>query len=101
MILSFRIKNLIGAVVAAMLVMNLCFNSVLFGNALLMYSKGMVQKVMSILYNISAFGQWFARTGFSDDIANPGAAVQILISCVIIMGMTILGIAGIDKRDVA
>ena len=101
MIISFRIKNLIAAVVAAMVVMNLCFNSVLFGNALMMYSKGTVQKVMSIVYNISAFGQWFARTGFSDDIANPGAPVQILISCVIVVGLTLLGIAGIDKRDIA
>lgn len=103
MVISFRIKNLIAAVIAAMLVMNVCFNAVLFGNALLMVTdgKGMLQYVMSLIYNISAFGQWFARTGFADDVANPGAPVQILISCIIVAGLTLLGVAGINKRDLA
>ncbi|MCR5282032.1 MAG: hypothetical protein K6E18_01570 [Lachnospiraceae bacterium] len=101
MIISFRIKNLIAAVIAAMLTMNLCFNAVLFGNALLMVTNGFTQKIMSWVYNISALGQWFARTGFADDIANPGAPVQILISCIIVTGLTILGVTNIDKRDLA
>lgn len=99
--LSFRIRNLIAAVIAAMMVMNLCFNSVLFGNAMLTFSEGSVQKVLSILYNFSAFGQWFSRTGFADDITNPGTAVQILLSLVIVTGLSMLGILGIDKRDLA
>ena len=50
-------------------------------------------------WNIEAM--YASETGFSDDIANPGAPVQILISCVIVVGLTLLGIAGIDKRDIA
>ncbi len=101
MILSFRIKNLIAAVIAAMMLMYLCSNLVLFGNALLTFTKGTTQKIISFVYNISVFGQWFSRTGFADDIANPGAPAQILISCVIVVGLTLLGVAGIDKRDLA
>ena len=54
---------------------------------------------MSWLYNVSALGQWFTKTGFADEVANPGVKAQVLISFVIIIVMTFIGTFRLNKRD--
>ena len=96
---AFRLKKLIASMLTTMLLFNLCFNMVLFGNAILSALKDTAFKIGSVLYNVNALGQWFCLTGFVDDGVNPGAGIQILLSLIVIAAALIWGLSGLDKRD--
>ncbi len=101
---SFRIRNTVAVVVMAGVLFFLSTNMVLFGNLFLMLASRSGNKtaeyVMSLIYNVNTLGQWFSLSGFADDCANPGNAVQILISLTIITLMLLAGIKSLKKRDV-
>ncbi|MCR4648065.1 MAG: hypothetical protein K5776_03215 [Lachnospiraceae bacterium] len=101
MFIAFRFKKIIFAAAGSILILNICFNSILFGNLIVMLAEGRMPLLVSSLYNISALGQWFVYTGFCADEANPGMPVQILISLIIVLGTTFLGTLKINKRDLA
>ena len=100
----FRLIKMTAVVIAAGITFSTCFNMVMFGNAILMvlynseqYTAG---RIATLVYNISALGQWFSNTGFSDDIAYPGFAAQLLLSAGMIALMFFIGTAGLEKRDI-
>ena len=102
--MAFRLTKMAAVVIAAGFTFMTCFNMVLFGNAILMvlydselYTAGYIA---SLVYNINALGQWFSNTGFSDDYANPGTPVQLLLSVIITLLMFIIGTSGLKKSDV-
>ena len=97
---SFRVRKLVALVIFAACIFTASFNSIMFGNLLLMLTKGTVQYVASLFYNVSALGQWFACTNYVDEVANPGNHIQILISIIIIVLTTIIGTFRINKRDI-
>ncbi len=96
---SFRITKLLGSVITCVVIFNMTFNLVLFGNALVAFSSGTVFKVARIVYNINVLGQWFIATGLADLEANPGTASQIVISVCVFAVSVLAGIFGLSKRD--
>ncbi|MCR5585456.1 MAG: hypothetical protein K6F63_08505 [Lachnospiraceae bacterium] len=97
--LSFRLRKPVPLVVSSAFLFQYCFSSVMFGNAILMNAKGTSAFVGSLIYNIPSLGQWFSRSGFADDIANPGALWQLGMSLLMIAVAGILGLYGIEKRN--
>ena len=97
--LSFRITKIVASAIISFVVMNVAFNTITFGNMFLMITKGVLYKIVTIVYNISCLGQWFVHTGLMGDDANPGAPVQIFLSVCIIVSSIILGMTKLDKRD--
>ena len=101
---AFRLTKMAAVVIAAGFTFMACFNMVMFGNAILMvlydgehYTAGYIA---ALIYNVNALGQWFSNTGFSDDYANPGTFVQLLLSAVMTLLMFVIGTSGLKKRDV-
>ncbi len=99
LVVAFRLKKIVAVMIIEAFIFNMCFNSVMMGNLFLTLTKDGVQRVMSWLYNVSALGQWFTKTGFADEVANPGVKAQVLISFVIIIVMTFIGTFRLNKRD--
>ena len=96
---SFRFRKIIASMLTTMLIFNVCFNGLLFGNAILSILNGAALRVGAVIYNINALGQWFCLTGYADDVANPGSGIQILLSLMIMVISFVFGMAGLDKRD--
>ncbi len=99
LVVAFRLKKMVPVIILEAMIFNICFNSILMGNLVLMVTKDTTQKVMAWLYNISALGQWFTFTGFAAEEADPGVGAQILISFIIILLMTLVGTFRLNKRD--
>lgn len=97
--IAMRLKKIVFAIVASMLLLNAAFNLLMFGNLILSILEGKALMIGSAIYNITPLGQWFVYTGFADDAANPGFAVQIIISIILITVATFLGLIKINKRD--
>jgi hypothetical protein len=97
---SFRIRKPIISVIVSYLMINVCFNMILFGNYMLMITKGMAHKVVMILYNINVMGQWFTRADMYAESANPGTSLQILLSLAVMITVIFLSTLKIDKRDI-
>lgn len=100
MLISFRILKVVVLSIAAFLVLNVCYTGCMVGNALLSFVlKGTAKQIGVILYNMTAFGQWFSGTGLSDDFINPGRWQQLVISIVVTLVMVLLALIGLNKRD--
>jgi hypothetical protein len=97
--LSFRMEKPIRSTIIAFLLLNVNFNMITFGNLMIMISKGVALKIAAVIYNISVLGQWFVHTGLSDEEANPGSVIQIIISVVIFALALLFGTSKINKRD--
>jgi len=97
---SFRIRKPIISVIVSYLMINVCFNMILFGNYMLMITKGMAHKVVMILYNINVMGQWFTRADLYAESSNPGTIIQILLSLAVMITVIFLSTLKIDKRDI-
>lgn len=101
MLISFHIQKIVALSVAAFLIMNICYSGCMFGNALLSFVlKGTAKKIGVVIYNISVFGQWLARSGFADDFVDPGKIMQMVISVIVIVVMMFFATIGLDKRDI-
>ena len=98
--ISFTGKKMITNIVICIVLFEMCFNWMLFGNAALAFSEGTLFKVFQILYNITPVGQWFANTAFADSYANPGTLIQILISALIAALSILFAVAKVSKRDI-
>lgn len=101
LIISLRLKKMVTVVILSILVLNVNYTCVMFGNALLTRTKGTSRKIGAIIYNIPSLGQWFSHSGFADDFTNPGMLIQLNISLIIILVTTLLGTLAINKRDLA
>ena len=98
--IAFRCRNTVVLMVISIMLFNMCFNCVMFGNAIMMLmSDSPAVKVGAICYNINVLGQWFCLTGLADDYVNPGAAVQILLSLAVTAAVYIFANLGLSKRD--
>ena len=100
-LIAMRLKNVVVAIVLAMAVLNISFNMVLFGNLVVTALKGKALFIGAVIYNISALGQWFVYTGFADEEVNPGFLVQLALSVIIFVLVTLIGLIKINKRDLA
>lgn len=98
--LSFRLVKPVRSVIFSFLLINICFNMMLFGNFLIMISEGFINKLMIVLYNVNVIGQWFANSPFTGGEADPGKVVQLLISAAIIFISVLIGTSKINKRDI-
>ncbi len=96
---AFRLRKIITSMLTTMILFNLCFNMLLFGNAILSMLKDTAFRIGEVIYNINVLGQWFSLTGFADDGVNPGAGIQILLSLIVIVAALVWGMSGLDKRD--
>ena len=100
MLMAIRVKRTTTLVVGAFLFLNICYFGVMIGNALIAFVlKGTTKTVGIMIYNMTAFGQWLANTGFGDAYLNPGNTVQLFISTGMIFVMAILSVTGLDKKD--
>ena len=97
--IAMRLKKVVFAIVASMLLLNTAFNAVMFGNLILSLLEGKALFIGSVIYNLSPLGQWFVYTGFTDETCNPGFAIQMVSSIVMIVLITLIGMLGINKRD--
>lgn len=97
--LCYRAKNIIAGAFIGMGMLNLAFNFVMFGNALVAFSKGVVHAIALFIYNVNSLGQWFSNTPFIDDNVNPGNAVQMLLTAGIIVISVLIGTAKLERRD--
>lgn len=97
----FRAKKMIIGIVISMGIAYAFVGSVLMGNFFYMITDGQasLQKLVIVIYNISALGQCFARTSMSD----PGLAitpVQLGVSLALIIAASFIGTLGLKKRDI-
>ena len=99
MAISYRLKKIVEVVIFSMLIFSACFNTVMFGNAVIMDTRGNAQKIAAVFYNIPVLGQWFSNTGFADAETNPGTFVQLIISVSVTLILTFLGTRNLKKRD--
>lgn len=99
MILAFRLTKMIPLIIGAMFVFQLYFNFVIFGNLFISLSKGVLNKIIVIIYNIPALGQWFSNTYLGEEFNNPGRIIQLLISVLVIIVCTFIGTYKLNKRD--
>ncbi len=98
--ISYCFKNMIAGVVTGMLLFNLAYSFVMFGNFILMLTSGKPAfKIAAFVYNINVLGQWFANTPLVDEGVNAGAPMQFLSSITVLVVSLLLGMAGLDKRD--
>jgi hypothetical protein len=99
MILAFRLTKMITLIIGAMFVFQLYFNFVIFGNLFISLSKGVLNRIIVIIYNIPALGQWFSNTYLGEEFNNPGRIIQLLISVLVIIVCTFIGTYKLNKRD--
>ncbi len=101
--IGFRIKKVIWSVLAGMLTFNLCFNCILFGNALITFSEGTAHKFFSVAYFFNAMGQWFALGPFSseENYVYNSPLLKLGISLALCVIFLALGHIGLKKRDLA
>ena len=98
--IAYRFKNMIAGVVAGMLLFNMAYSFVMFGNFFLMITAGKPSfKIAAFVYNINVLGQWFANTPFIDDGVNAGAPMQVLSSIAVLAISLFIGCLGLEKRD--
>ena len=96
---SFRIRKPVVSVIVAYLLINVCFNMILFGNYMIMITKGVVNKVVILIYNINVMGQWFTRADMYAEDSNPGTIIQILLSLAVMILAVFVSTIKINKRD--
>ncbi len=100
MLISFRILKVVVLSIVAFLILEVCYTGSMVGNALLAFVlKGTAKQIGVIVYNMTVFGQWFTGTGLADDYINPGRPQQMIISVAVVLVMVLLGILGLEKRD--
>lgn len=99
--LVFRLKKQTAGIVLSVGFFYVLTNGVLMGNFIYMLTMDypVVNKLVAIIYNLSALGQCFART----PLADPGmgsAMIQIPVSVALIALATAIGTVGLKKRDI-
>lgn len=97
----FRAKKQVTGVMISFAWFYILMTTVLMGNFAYMVTEGqeVAQKIVILIYNMSAVGQCFARTDFSD----PGLAngfVQLATSVVVFALATFFGTLRLKKRDI-
>lgn len=98
--IAYRFKNMIAGVVAGMLLFNMAYSFVMFGNLILMLTSDKPSfKIAAFVYNINVLGQWFANTPFIDEGVNGGAPMQLISSVTVLAFSLIVGCVGLEKRD--
>ncbi len=100
LVLSFRLRKTVAAVIAAGLLFQTCFTMVMFGNLMLMLAEDKLGIFPALIYNVNVLGQWFSLSGFADEVSDPGAALQLLISLAVIAVMAFVGSFKLNSRDV-
>lgn len=98
--LSFRIRKTIVSIIISYLLINFCFNMILFGNYMIMITKGIANKIVILLYNVNVMGQWFTRADMFAEDANPGTIIQILLSLALLCLTIFVSNIKLDKRDI-
>ena len=99
-LIGLRAKKVSSAVMLSIGALFISYNMMIFGNALMMNAEGTTFEVLRGFYNITGLGQWFSSTCFYDEAINAGNLFKIVISLLMIVITSLLGIAGINKRDV-
>ncbi len=97
----FRFKKQVVGIMAGIGLLYVLLTSILMGNFFYMITDRQVvmQKIVTVFYNVSALGQCFARTVLSDPgLANTG--IQISVSVIVFLAATFLGTLGLGKRDI-
>ena len=98
--IAFRVKKVVLSTILTMMLFNMCFNSVMFGNAILSFMENETAlKIGKIIYNIHSLGQWFSLTPFSFDFTNPGFGVMAALSVGVIVIASTLPMIGLKKRE--
>ncbi len=98
--ISFCFRNMVAGVVTGMLLFNFAYSFVMIGNFILMITAGKPAfKIAAFVYNINVLGQWFANTPLVDEGVNAGAPMQFLSSIVVLVVSLLLGMTGLEKRD--
>ena len=98
--IAFRNKRVVASTILTMVLFNLCFQSVLVGNAIISFMEdAKAIKIAKMIYNIHALGQWFSLIPFSFDYTNPGYPVLIALSFAIIIPASVIGLIGLKKRE--
>ena len=98
--IAFRLKKVVLSTILTMMLFNMCFNSVMFGNAILSFMENETAlKIGKIIYNIHSLGQWFSLTPFSFDFTNPGFGVMAALSVGVIVIASTLPMIGLKKRE--
>ena len=98
--LSFRIRKTIVSIIISYLLINFCFNMILFENYMIMITKGIANKIVILLYNVNVMGQWFTRADMYAESVNPGTSLQILLSLAVMITVIFFSTLKIDKRDI-
>ena len=98
--IAFRVKKVVLSTILTMMLFNMCFNCVMFGNAILSFMENETAlKIGKIIYNIHSLGQWFSLTPFSFDFTNPGFGVMVALSVGVIVIASTLPMIGLKKRE--
>ncbi len=99
-LISLRCDKMITSVVISMAACFISFNWITFGNLFMMNAKGTRLLIGEIIYNIPAMGQWYASSCFYAQSMNPNLFIKVAISLCVIVTTLVIGITGINKRDV-
>ena len=97
----FRLKKQVVGISISMGLFYFFVVSVLMGNFFYMITdtNKALQNIVIVVYNVSALGQCFARSGLADQgLANTG--VQISASIIIFILATFIGTLKLKKRDI-
>ncbi|SEQ91133.1 hypothetical protein SAMN02910369_02672 [Lachnospiraceae bacterium NE2001] len=98
--IAFRLRKPVRTIIISYLLLNMCLNTVLAGNFIIMITEGIYNKIASLCYNINVMGQWCINTGYADPEADPGRMVQLLLTAVVIAVSIALSTMKLEKRDI-
>lgn len=97
--ITFRLRKPVRSFIVDMLLLNACYNVLIFGNLLGMYLKGFALKILALVYNANAMGQWFVLNGLADEDQDPGRIPQIILSVLLVGLAVLIGTMKVNKRD--
>lgn len=74
--------------------------SMLMGNAFLLLSgEGLLHNILLVIYHLSPVGQWFIFSRYGEQAYCFSIPVEVLISLGMSAVCTLIGLAGIEKRE--
>ena len=100
MAVSFRVKNLIIAVISGIGLFYFSFNSILIMNFFSGDASGVFGEIYSVFYNIFTMGQFFVNSGLMSEEINVGYKNQILLSIIVCIVAFIAGTMELKNRDI-
>ena len=56
-------------------------------------------KILALVYNANAMGQWFVLNGLADEDQDPGRIPQIILSVLLVGLAVLIGTMKVNKRD--